>query len=333
MPTKRFGPSAIAALQAALDGDQPMTIELEPGEYAIGPVALKRSITLVGTKGASETVLRPGGDHELLAVYEGQGETVLRGLTLRGGRAPGGGALIVDGNAKVAVELCAFEENTAGTIGGGAVHVGAQAAASFTRCVFRGNRAELGGALATTFEGRIALDRCFLSGNEAQVGGAIAARERATVTIASCTFVDNRARRTDGGGTLFLTGMKTRGPVVEMVNCLVTGERPLAHDPSRRGTLHLSSSVLPPNSVAPALAATTNGLFEVQADLVEVGGDLVALRAGAPGSDAADLSRVTKSAIDLLGRPLVQDGRADPGAIAGPRGAPGRVGEFTSMQS
>lgn len=332
MATKRFGPSAIAELQAALDADQPMTIELEPGDYALGPVILNRSITLVGTKGADQTVIHPAGEHELFAVYGGAGETILRGLTLRGGRAPGGGALIVDGSARVSVELCTFEDNTAGTIGGGAAHVGAQSAASFTRCVFRGNRAELGGALATTFEGRAMLDRCFFIGNEASVGGAIAARERTNVTIASCTFVDNRARRSDGGGTLFLTGMKSSGPVVEMVNCLVTGERPLAHDPSRRGTLHLSTSVLPPNSVAPALADTTKGLFEVQADLVDLGGDLVALRAGAPGSDAADLARVTKSALDLLGRPLVNDGRADPGALAGPR-TPGQVGHFTSIQS
>ena len=333
MATKRFGPDAVAELQSALDADGPMTIELAPGEYALAPVALSRSITIVGAKGTEQTVLRPRGAHELFALYDGEGETVFRGLTLRGGRAPGGGALIVDGSTRVAVELCTFEDNTAGAIGGGAVHVGARGAATFTRCVFRGNRADLGGALATTFEGRVALDRCFFIDNEAQVGGAIAARGRTTMTVASCTFVDNRASRTDGGGTLFVTGMKTRGPVVEMVNCLVTGERPLAHDPSRPGTVHLSSSILPPNSVAPALAVTAERLLEVQADLIDMGGDLVALRAGAPGSDAADLSRVTKSAVDLLGRPLVREGRADPGAIAGPRGPAARVGDFTSMQS
>lgn len=196
-------PTIQSAVLVAAPGD---TIELAAGTYT-GPG--NRDVDLLG----KTLVIRSADDDpatcilDLLADAEGDHrgftcdgdtglDTVIRGLTVRGGRQVRmGAAVYVRQGGGVTLENCVFEDNQVldNYRHGGAVHVD-ESQAVIRDCVFRDNHADY--------------------------GAAVAALDASQVTLEGCLIVDNRAGR-EGSG-LYVTGVGTQAAVT---GCTLVGNR------------------------------------------------------------------------------------------------------------
>ncbi|MBW2458819.1 MAG: right-handed parallel beta-helix repeat-containing protein, partial [Deltaproteobacteria bacterium] len=290
-------------------------ILLEAGHYRINTLFVADSVSLIGESGAAETVVEPKDEGALLKIYGGN-EVLVRGLTLRGGRAEGGGAIEVSNDASVTVEDCVFEGNQADQFRGGGVYAFGEARLELYRCLFVNNRCERGGALAAGDTAKLWVDRCVFSDNDATLGGALWVSDTAEATVRSSTFVSNRAAHPTGGEALFVTGERDIGPQVVMVNTLIAGKRAVVNNPERPGKVSLAHCVVPPDTLAGGTFSDGGDNLEVQAELVLLRAGLWCLRPGSAGAGTAHLEQIPADALDLLGRPLVRDGAADPGALA-----------------
>jgi predicted outer membrane repeat protein len=328
MKQVRLNPSQATELMKLVATPEPKNIVLEPGEYVVGPICPNSSITLTG-KDPATTVLRSVGDRELMVIGEGAGVTNLRGLTFDSGRSDGGGAIMMTNEAHAMIEGCVFSNNSA-SAAGGAIFAELRSHLELSRCIFRDNESEQGGAIALMSKAQVRIDRCLFFDNEGVLGGAVYVGDEANVDIISSSFFNNRSTHPKGGGAIFVTGMRRRGPTVGVHNALVVGTAPLVNNADRPGDVRVDHCLLPPLALAEAAMTDAGDNLQVQADLVDVGGGLWAIRTGASGSGGADVQAITKNALDVLGRPLVVDGKADPGALASPTTA-ANVANYTSI--
>ncbi len=332
MTTARITTAQAQDLEALLDGGEVTTIVLEAGHYQVDTLYLGSSVSLIGEAGPATTVLEPKGEAALLNVY-GAGSTVhIRGLTLRGGRADGGGAIEVSNDVELWVEDCIIDGNRADQFRGGGLYAYGDARVELSRCLLSNNRCERGGALAAGDNAKLRVDRCMFSDNDATLGGALWVSDSAEVTIRSSSFVSNRASHQAGGEALFVTGARDFGPQVTMVNSLVAGKRALVNNPERPGRVSLAHCIVPQDTLAGGALTDGGDNLEVQAELVFLREGLWVLRSGAAGSGTADLDQIPDDALDLLGRPLVQSGAADPGALAA-QGDVDEAAQYTHIDS
>ncbi|HLU68621.1 MAG TPA: right-handed parallel beta-helix repeat-containing protein [Kofleriaceae bacterium] len=301
---------------------EPTTIVLEPGEYAIELAALIGPVTVVGEAGAARTLVRARPDEPMIKVSRDGSVATLRGLTLQGGESPAGGAIDANGETTVVVEDCVLQGNRALQLMGGAVYATSRVRLTMRRCLFFGNEAESGGAVAVRGDAVAVLEGCVFTRNRAVVGGGLMVGDQAQVSLSSCTFADNGASHPKGGQDLLVTGTRTTGPRAEVVNCLFASERSIVNNAERPGELILRRCAAMPGALD-ELRFAGDGNLAAPLMLVEVAPAMWALQPGSPASGTADVSRIAEGAIDLLGRPLVQGGRADPGALAAPAAGPG----------
>ncbi len=110
-----------------------------------------------------------------------------------------GGAMHCD-TAGPTVENCRFESNHAEFGGGACSFVDAFDLPTFSGCLFAGNQATVGGALAIN-EGSPGFDQCIFSGNAAVEDGGVLSGFGGTISphFSSCTLSGNHAGG-DGGG-------------------------------------------------------------------------------------------------------------------------------------
>ena len=165
------------------------TIVLTEAGFYLGTFTIDTpDVTIEAAEGA-DIVLDALGEGLPIGVFVGSVLTAgpnadgltLRGLTVRGGKAPLGGGLYISDNVDVTIEDCVFETNVAGNDGGG-VYAEDGTNVVIRRTIFRNN--------AATSEVAIPSD-----------GGGVYARS-ASVTIEDCTFDGNTAVA-DGGGVAF----------------------------------------------------------------------------------------------------------------------------------
>ena len=320
MPTIRVTQSQANELTAVLRKrrSEPTTIVLEPGEYILELAALIGPVTVQGEAGADRTIVRAAPDQPLLKVSRDGADIIVRGLTLAGGLSRAGGALEITGSTAVLVEDCVLRDNRAPDVMGGAVAAIGRSRITLRRCLLTGNQSEGGGAVVIRGSAVATIDGCMFARNRAVVGGGLVVGDTAQATVQSCTFVANTASHPVGGNDVFTTGIKTHGPTVSLVNCVLASPRPLVNNAERPAHLRLSHSVVPPGGLDDVRLEANLDNLATQIDLVEVAGDRWALAAGSPARGSADLTAIDSGAVDLLGRPRVIDGRADPGALAGP---------------
>jgi hypothetical protein len=281
-----------AALRAAL---------ADPG---VTEVALTASVTLAGgelvvtrplrlTAPGDDPLTRAprvrligGGAHRILRVAAGAGAVEISGLGFEGGRggALGGGALLVEPGASVAVSDCDFSGNATDAKGPGGAVLSA-GSLRLERCRVTGNTAALGGGVAAT-AGQLFISACLFHRNVAAVAGGALHVTDAEVRLQNSTIAENSAG-TAGG--LLLASSAVAGGVATGGLRGVT----LAHN-SDRGTgggvvvdgagavLEVEFSILAHNSVIPTSQIPTPLDLGVRRGgrLVSLGGNLVL----APGS-------------------------------------------------
>lgn len=135
-------PSDVASIQEAIDvasdGDR---IEIAPGTYAEVLVVSEKGLTIVGTGGARETVVRPEQLGSVIWIYNTEARsTVIEGLTLANGDAAFGGGVLAEGSGDVAIRKCVFDGNHASTgFGGAAIACWGGTAMTIESCVFTNN--------------------------------------------------------------------------------------------------------------------------------------------------------------------------------------------------
>jgi hypothetical protein len=208
-------PTIQAAIDASADGDE---IVLAEGLYT-GPG--NRDLDFGGRLIA---VRSAGGDPSSCMIdCEGAGRgfrfhlgetasAVVQGLTVRGGSAPSGGAVLVESGASPVIRDCVFEANAADA--GGALYLSG-GAASILGCTLRCNSAATGGAVRTVSAAPLLAD-CVFEDNQATNGSGGAIRDEGSSTVlVRCRFAGNRA--TIGGA---IRQVSTAG---SMWSCLFAG--------------------------------------------------------------------------------------------------------------
>lgn len=189
-------PTIQKAIDAAHDDD---TILVEDGTYSgSGNVNLDfkgKRIQLRSRNGPRHCIL-DGSDVAPLAVFNSSAEgedTILRGFTLRNGRANLGGAIRVASSAAPTIRDCIFVDNSAITVGG-AIRVDSAGHPIVSNCVFIDNQAQL-------------------------AGGAIDCQ--ATIRLVRCTFVGNTLLSANGNGGALRVGVSAH---VEVEDSILWGE-------------------------------------------------------------------------------------------------------------
>jgi hypothetical protein len=168
---------------------------------------------------------------EILSIAENP-KVRIESLTFVNGSVTDGGGAIDARYANLEIANCVFE-NCSAQFGGGAVNY-LHSNMDLRGCTFRENRSlsslpgqGLGGAVLFQFDesGSMGADLpvvedCLFSGNEASSGGALASFQPLQTKLNRCAFIDNEALV--DGGALYLFGKFVAYP---LANCLFAGNR------------------------------------------------------------------------------------------------------------
>jgi len=207
-------PTIQAAIDAAAPGD---VIRVAAGTFTERIDLRGKRLRLAGA-GADRTVVAAGSPGSTVTVALGEGEdTVLEGMTLRGGTGTSlgggllqGGGLFLFGTSPT-VRDCVVEGNAA-NLGGGAIVCGNRdlGPVRFERCVFRGNSAGTaggfggqGGALVVDQNGSAELRDCLFEENGGRLGGALFASAASVLLVERTRFRSNSA--VEAGGAVHLS--------------------------------------------------------------------------------------------------------------------------------
>jgi predicted outer membrane repeat protein len=302
----------VRALTRLPDGSR---VRLGPGRFAIDqPLVVSSGVELVGEPG--QTVVVGNGEHMLALISEGGVTVAIRGITFENGSGTWGGAISAGVSVKLLVDQCRFTNNRAAE-DGGAVFVRSAKDTRIVRCTFERNVARRGGGALDIGAGAdVLVDRCVFHGNEAAVGGGVFLNGTGALELRNCTFVGNRATIHPGGAGLFVRGAASAGPSAYVSNCVFAGPDVIAADPAMKFHVYVA------HCIVPAELFEQRGFTSVKPntlgapELVEIAPGAWGLAPGSKGVRTADAGRIEAGATDLLGKPLVRDGVADPGAFA-----------------
>lgn len=204
------GPADFNSIQAAIDdannGD---TVEIQPGRYT-GPGNRDidftgKAITVCSTEGPTSCIIdcQHISGHRPFAFCGGEGPTsVLRGLTLTGGKIYGGtvkgGGVYCTGSSPTIQECIITDNWVSGGIGqaarGGGICVDSSSAPTIQDCVVSHNKVTAGDGES---------DPMGYSGSGTSAyGGGICCYQTASVTITNCLIFKNQAVGGDGGSSM-----------------------------------------------------------------------------------------------------------------------------------
>jgi predicted outer membrane repeat protein len=208
------------SLQQAIDdaGDGSVLC-LEPGTWTEAIRIHQRSVSLVGSAGASQTVIDATGLASSVVVIEGIDDVSLTGLTITGGEAEDrGGGLLLDGGS-ASLDDVVFTGNQAYEGGGLAVDAGEL---WLSRCRITDNTTGWDGAGMLVESGAVVwAEQLWIEGNTSgfDAGGILV---RGALTLSNAVFTDNEAP--DDAGAMRVT----RGTAA-LSNVLLAGNRAGAH--------------------------------------------------------------------------------------------------------
>ncbi len=231
-------------IQAALDASHPSDIiELADGIFR-GPG--NRDVT---TSGQSATLVRSASGDPSACVIECDGSPAephraflvvddslwLVGVTIRGGYANDlfGGGAIASLSSWLPLDDCRFVGNESATAGGALSIIGETdsfLSAELADCVFTGNRAARGGAIAV--QATPTIERCVITGNVAtEYGGAIFGTR--TGAVRETTLAGNLGGVAGGG--VYVTESVDVFRTIFWANCAPTGASVQLEGPARGG--------------------------------------------------------------------------------------------------
>lgn len=192
------------AIDAASNGD---TVLIRPGTYFDTTTIDTdgKAITITSSQGPNVTFLDgfATGGASIITINSGEGrDTIIEGLTFRGGSSPNGGAMIISDDAQPIVRGCVFRNNTASNTGP-AIAISSdflidqQIRPLIEDCLFEDNistnfSGNDGGAIYALRTSPVIVGSVFRR-NESLVGSAIAAELGSLVEIVSCTFEENES--------------------------------------------------------------------------------------------------------------------------------------------
>ena len=226
-------PTIQQAIDAAINGDE---VVIAQGTYLEHIDLLGKAITLRSTDPnnpvvVAATIIDGGNDPDAPGFPQNVGtvvscknnegpDTLLLGLTVTGGAAPG----VLDGGGLGAFEAnstvtnCRFVDNHAANpsaFGAGAF-CGFGGSVVFTGCEFIGNSGGRGPGLYIADSPVSVIDCLFRDNTGTSFGGAFATVANPSITLRDCTFENNTT--TDNGGGAYLSGF-INGAVIEVTNC------------------------------------------------------------------------------------------------------------------
>ncbi len=194
-------PHDAPTIQAAIDtAPESGTIVISPGTYFEAIDLGGKTLSLRSTGGAGVTIIdAAGGKAPVVTCAGGQGpETLIDGLTLRGGAAPVGGGMLVEDSSPT-ISNCVVTGNAAGSGGGMAL---CNSGALVVQCLVTGNTATgSGGGAAVTGLAAPSFINCTFSGNSAGDGGAVA--DLAGAALANCILFGNSPGEITGGSVSY----------------------------------------------------------------------------------------------------------------------------------
>ncbi len=199
-----------ACLKQCADGD----ILCLPQGIHPGGLLIQRNLHLL----SAGAVLLSGRDDDTTLVVSGPVQVTLSGLTLRGGSAPSGAALLVTGGATLTLDACRIEGHSATHYGGGAFYVD-DGTLILNRCVITGNSAKFfGGGGLVEGTGRLEAHATLWVGNRAPSGAALAAIDGAHIELNHCTLC---APPADHGFLVWGQSTRTRAPHIALRNTIL----------------------------------------------------------------------------------------------------------------
>jgi predicted outer membrane repeat protein len=193
-------PTIQAGIDAAVDTD---IIELVDGTF-LGPgnrdIDFGGKAVTVRSQSGDATVCiidcqgTPADPHRGFHFHSGETDaSVVEGLTIRGGFAPGvdasGGGILCEASSSPLIRACVLTENEAANAGGG-LKCATGASPRIETCTLSGNTAIVGGAADCT-DPVTFIDCQFLDNMAGQVGGAL--RIEGGATVSGSTFAGNQA--------------------------------------------------------------------------------------------------------------------------------------------
>jgi hypothetical protein len=170
-------PTITIALANASNGD---VIRVAPGTYPETLDLGNKRVSIISTQGPEVTTIDAFGLGSVLRITGGQGtDTVIEGLTIKGGLAYRGAGIFIDGSSAT-VRNCVFVENMATLTAPGGTDPG-----------------DGGGIFIEN--GELIVESCEFDGNEAvELGGGLYARTNTTVTVTDSSFTNNLAASGSG---------------------------------------------------------------------------------------------------------------------------------------
>jgi hypothetical protein len=208
--------SPFAAIQDALNRAQSGdTIILNPGTYSgpgnynLNPGGLNLTIRSTDPEGfdtISETIIDPNNaGHAFIFQNHEDPNFILYGLTIQNARCeqdddpPHGSAVFCSG-ASPTIRFCVFQNCDADGGWGGAFY-GEFSHSVFEHCLFIGNKARYGGAMAVNVESQIHLNHCTIVGNQAFFnGGGLLCDFESSVTMNHSIVFFNRLQMAENKG-------------------------------------------------------------------------------------------------------------------------------------
>ncbi len=173
-------------IQQALDAAQPHDrILLQPGVYTgegncslnpEGKTLIIQSIQPENLQIAASTIIDPNGlGRGFIFNHNEDPDFILQGLTIRNTLCqleenPAHGSAIFCSGASPTVRFCIFENCNADGGWGGAFY-GEFCNSTLEHCLFAGNHARYGGALAVNLSSNLSVNHCTLAGNQAWFAG------------------------------------------------------------------------------------------------------------------------------------------------------------------
>lgn len=296
-----------AAVNAASNGD---TVAVAPGRYFAGVTVKDKDVAIIGTAGASETVLEAAGA-DAVTYFSGGGE--LAGFTITAGEGYSGRGVQIRGGAHaVRIHDCVFDATVVAPQQYGAAIWAFRSRATIDRNVFRN---VVTGHDMTSYGGVIFVDNAPASivnnvfeHNDTRAVNLIRALGE-PVTIANNTMVDS------WGG--IYVGAGATGPLVAVRNNIIVGNaRGLETDPNSSSITVFESNLLFGNGEDAYFVTNpsgTDGNISVAPGFVDpAAGDYHLL----PTSPAIDQGTERSAAsTDFDGRARPSDGDGDGVAV------------------